>query len=243
MKEYGLALCGGGGKGAFQIGVWKALEETGYWSQVKAVSGTSIGGLNAVLFALGDFRQAKRIWYSVREDMVFSPRRERDGRIIPLFSRAGLEKILDSLDLSRLARSPWEVYVNIYNIRTGKVESHRLNHRSVREQKELLLATSALPVLYDKIPIRGEDYLDGGLGILESGNVPVAPLYEQGYRDIIISSLDAELSPGDLKKNYPGGNFTAIVPLEDLGDLVTGTLDFSQTGIRNRMIAAIMHGL
>ncbi len=52
-KKFALALCGGGGKGAYQIGVWKALAELDMTKNIEAVSGTSVGALNAVLIALG----------------------------------------------------------------------------------------------------------------------------------------------------------------------------------------------
>ena len=37
-KEYGLVLEGGGARGAYQIGAWRALEEAGI--KIKGVSGT-----------------------------------------------------------------------------------------------------------------------------------------------------------------------------------------------------------
>ena len=43
-KEYGLILDGGGARGAYQIGAWKALVEAGV--KVNAVAGTSVGALN-----------------------------------------------------------------------------------------------------------------------------------------------------------------------------------------------------
>ena len=57
MDIYGLALCGGGAKGAFHIGMWKALLKFHYAEKIKAVSGTSVGALNAVLFSLGDYER------------------------------------------------------------------------------------------------------------------------------------------------------------------------------------------
>ena len=39
-KEYALVLEGGGTKGAYQVGVWKALKELEI--KIKAISGTSI---------------------------------------------------------------------------------------------------------------------------------------------------------------------------------------------------------
>ena len=46
--EYGLVLAGGGVRGAYQIGVWKALKELKI--KVSAVSGVSIGAVNGALF-------------------------------------------------------------------------------------------------------------------------------------------------------------------------------------------------
>lgn len=40
-KEYGLVLEGGGAKGAYQIGAWKALREAGV--KLKGIAGTSVG--------------------------------------------------------------------------------------------------------------------------------------------------------------------------------------------------------
>ena len=49
--KIGLALAGGGVKGAGHIGVIKALEENGI--EISAISGTSIGSIVASLYAMG----------------------------------------------------------------------------------------------------------------------------------------------------------------------------------------------
>ena len=46
-RSYALALEGGGAKGAYQIGAWKALREAGV--KIDAVAGTSVGALNGKL--------------------------------------------------------------------------------------------------------------------------------------------------------------------------------------------------
>lgn len=51
FKEIALALSGGGSRGGFHLGVLSVLEE--YGVQIKAISGTSIGALVAVLYASG----------------------------------------------------------------------------------------------------------------------------------------------------------------------------------------------
>ena len=50
-KEYGLVLDGGGARGAYQIGAWKALKEAGV--KISAVAGTSVGALNGALIWKG----------------------------------------------------------------------------------------------------------------------------------------------------------------------------------------------
>jgi len=62
----GLVLTGGGAKGAYEIGCWKALRNAGI-SRFKAVSGTSIGGINAFLVCRGDLEDAERIWNEMGE--------------------------------------------------------------------------------------------------------------------------------------------------------------------------------
>lgn len=58
-----LVLSGGGAKGAYQVGVWKAMAEFGIVKDIKAISGTSVGGINAALFAsVRDCRRIESVW-------------------------------------------------------------------------------------------------------------------------------------------------------------------------------------
>lgn len=68
----GLVLTGGGGKGAYQIGVWKALIELGLEKRISAVSGVSVGALNAALFVNGDYSLAENIWCNISADSILT---------------------------------------------------------------------------------------------------------------------------------------------------------------------------
>ena len=59
MKK-GLVLEGGGAKGAYQIGAYRALTDLGM--QFTGIAGTSIGALNGALIAQGDFNAMEDIW-------------------------------------------------------------------------------------------------------------------------------------------------------------------------------------
>ncbi len=47
----GLVLSGGGAKGAYEVGVWQEQQAVGLASNVTVISATSVGALNAALFA------------------------------------------------------------------------------------------------------------------------------------------------------------------------------------------------
>ena len=78
MEKVGLVLEGGGGKGAYQIGVWKALRELGIEKYITAVSGTSVGALNAALFYKGNLTAAQEIWSNITDKNVMDLKKQDD---------------------------------------------------------------------------------------------------------------------------------------------------------------------
>ena len=78
-KEYGLVLAGGGAKGAYQIGAWKALKEAGV--RICAVAGTSVGALNGALICMGDLEQAEKLWKTIAYSKVMDVSDELMGKL------------------------------------------------------------------------------------------------------------------------------------------------------------------
>ena len=68
-KKTALVLGGGGSRGAYEIGVWKALEELGV--PIDIVTGTSVGAINGALVVQGNLKAAERLWKELETDMVF----------------------------------------------------------------------------------------------------------------------------------------------------------------------------
>ena len=65
-RDIGLVLSGGGAKGAYEVGVWTAMCEAGLDKRVCCISGTSVGSINAVLFAsVSDPALCERFWLEV----------------------------------------------------------------------------------------------------------------------------------------------------------------------------------
>ena len=56
----GLALEGGGSRGAYHIGVYKACRQQGM--EFDAICGSSIGAVNGALLCQGDAALAEQLW-------------------------------------------------------------------------------------------------------------------------------------------------------------------------------------
>jgi NTE family protein len=263
MSKLALVLAGGGGKGAYQIGVWKALREYGVDRNIGAVAGTSVGALNAVAFVQGDYELAERIWLNISHNQILKvdvwkllknfileagtnlnetmiktfiqnktmietsiKRKIFNG----IFSKDGLLNIIHQyINLSSVSTSEIECYVTCCHIPSFKARYFRLSDQSDEKITSILLASSALPIVFDVETIEGEHYIDGGL----VDNVPIRPLYERGYRMFLIVHLSRD-SVIETNK-YPGAKIVQIVPKEHQGQLIDGTLDFSASNAIKRI--------
>lgn len=280
-RDWGLVLAGGGGKGAYQIGAWKALLERKQL-RISAVSGTSVGALNAALFSAGSLEKAEEIWgKQIDQEVVLTPDFFRSEEAIhklqevmreyrdwltewPLstsvgwfirkmirrgvFSREGLDRIIRENDiLPKVLKSDVDCYATCYNLKKQSAEYFLLQKYREQDMLDILLASSALPLIFPPQEIHGQKYWDGGL----KDNVPIRPLYEAGYRKMLIIHLDqddsdlfSQTSKKAQKKNllvdqetqmhYPDATLIHFHPQKTLSGLL-GTLDFHPRTIRRKM--------
>ena len=77
MKQ-AIALAGGGTKGAYQVGAWKAMRELGIPFDI--VTGTSIGSVTAALMVQGDFDRAWELWTHITEEQIMLERADATDR-------------------------------------------------------------------------------------------------------------------------------------------------------------------
>ncbi len=244
----GLVFCGGGGRGAYQIGVWQALRERGLDKYVAAVSGASVGALNAALFACGDLPLAERVWTSLRRSDIADPA-ETAGRVINsvlnflgseghtidpdrlskggLFSLQGLVNVIAENDVNEcVSGSRTPCFACCHNTAGNYPEYFDLSAYPADEITQYLTASCALPAVFPAVNIGGTEYRDGGI----SDNTPVKPLYDIGIRRFIVSYLGRERA--DLSR-FPGAEFLEILPSDEIflgrlenNVLAPGTLDF-----------------
>ena len=76
-KGIGLVLAGGGGKGAYQVGVLKVLQEQGLLEDVTAISGASIGAVNAMLYSMNDMERMYQAWNEIDMDVTNKKKKQK----------------------------------------------------------------------------------------------------------------------------------------------------------------------
>lgn len=250
-NKIGLVLAGGGGKGAYHIGVWRALRQYGIDKNIFSISGTSVGALNAALFVIDDYELAENIWLNLSYDKVLSVDKQKiisslmslglGGIRLSIavlgamsgagfFTRKGLQEIMSKLNFDSLRYSDKKIFAGVYNISKMRMEYLPLNGQSDERIKKILLASSALPIIYQPEVIDGDRYIDGGI----SDNVPIKPLYQSGCKIILAVHLSRDSLINNIQQ-YDDTKIFEIVPSSDQGNILTGTLDFSREGIRQRM--------
>ena len=69
MKKTALVLSGGGSRGAYEVGVWKALHEMGI--TIDIITGASVGAINGAMIAQGDLAMTETLWKQLETQMVF----------------------------------------------------------------------------------------------------------------------------------------------------------------------------
>lgn len=102
----GLVLSGGGARGAYEVGVWQELQTAGVASRVTVISGTSVGALNAALFAARP-ESAERIWLEKMED-VFTVNTNRVGESL----QKTLDDASEAIEVAKETGEDWKGLVS-----------------------------------------------------------------------------------------------------------------------------------
>ena len=238
---YGLVLEGGGAKGAYHVGAYKALKELNI--EIGGIAGTSIGAINGAMMVQGDYELLEKVWYSVNSYELF----DIDEKAIMDLKNFNLhdvnfsyllhqsKEILSNrgLDTSKI-RDLFDSYIDENKIRNsdidfGIVTVNLTDKKPVELMKEdipkgklvdFLIASANLPAFRIE-EVDGKKYLDGGF----YNNLPIDILADRGYKDIIAVRT---LAMGIVRKvKIKDLNVTYIQPVESLGSAL-GALSFNR---------------
>ncbi len=204
-----LVLGGGGARGSYQIGAWRALNECNQTFEI--VTGTSVGAINAALYVQGDYELANQLWSQMTIDQVIKADGDTLERLVNKdFGSDDIIKIIEffhqtigqsGLDISPL-RAMLKRYIDEEKLRQSPIKMGIVTF-SLTDFKPLELSIDEIP--------EGQlhDYL------IASASLPIFKLERQrgklmldgGFHDVLPVNLAARM----------GGTSFTVVDLKGMG--------------------------
>lgn len=252
--KIGLVLAGGGGKGAYELGVWKALDELKLTKYITVFSGTSIGAFNSVLFAMNDMKKADELWEEVTMDKLV-PISKSDlikrgiglyigGKNLQLAKKflnyklehgaiandGAIEVVEKYLDFNKIKENNKICYAACTKLSDFSAKYFKINDFDEETGKKIVLASASLPLIYDCTEVLGEKYIDGGI----ADNIPIQPVYGENCNIIIVVLLSKEVQVD--RTLYPNSKLIVISPENLDENTITGTLNLNTDAKRIRII-------
>lgn len=226
--QYGLALGGGGTRGAYQAGVAKALKEMKV--DIISVSGTSVGAINGALIVQNDVDKMTDLYKNISFNDIFKTEISLDttkdifdvknvfkiiGEYIKnngLDNTALRETLEKYLDIEKIYKSKCDFGTTAYSLTDKEGASCFKNEIPKEEFIDRILASACFPI-FKAQKINDEEFFDGGMADV----IPINMLIEKGMKNIIAVDIEG---PGITKNTIcKDVNIKLIYPKEDLGGL------------------------
>jgi NTE family protein len=204
-----LVLSGGGGRGAYHVGVLRFLEEHEWTPDI--IVGTSIGAVNGAAIASGHTSHSLwALWRRLKTDDV-------QRQAWDLFSLDQWDHLLDTaplrktlveegwVDLSRINAQPAAKHLRltVVEMETGRLRifgnsadpssGSRCEHVDIT--LDHILASCSIPMVYPPTEIDGVSFWDGGT----VANTPLGPAIDAGAEDIVVVLM----TPWEDEENCP----------------------------------------
>lgn len=175
--KFGLALSGGGARGAAHVGVLQALEEAGLRPEV--ISGASAGSIVGALYSSG--MTPKEIMDFVKDSSLLKAYRlsfPTNGLTHFNYLQKELAKMIkeDSFEALKIP-----LHVATTNLETGQLKMFNSG-----KLFKIVQASGTIPLVFKPVEINGQMYVDGGA----TNNLPVQPI-----RDLCEVVLGVNLVP------------------------------------------------
>ncbi|PBI40703.1 patatin-like phospholipase family protein [Clostridioides difficile] len=245
----GLVLEGGGTKGAYQIGAYKALRELGI--EFQGVTGTSIGALNGAYIIQNDIEVMEDIWLNYDYTHFMNIDRETYERfknvdfttknlnaVFELINKARKNEGIDISPLRQLMETTlnediirkskkdfglvtvwWDKKINPYPLYIEDIPKGRLI--------DYLIASSSLPIFQTNM-MDDKLYLDG----MFCDNMPIGLLEDKGYEDVVVIRLIDDFIGKMNLNRHQNINIKTIIPSEYLGGSLNKDRDNVEKNIR-----------
>ncbi len=226
-----VVLSGGGTKGAYELGVWRALRELSIDYHI--VTGTSIGSVNGALMSMGNFELADKVWREmVMNDLMADPPAEKSPLLqfletffLPPSQRPNklitgavdntpfLTFIEKNVDADLLMNS--DVDYGLVTVRARDRKPFLLTKKQMKKEeiKDYIIASSSVYPVFPMHKIGKDFFIDG----MYHDNLPIELAISMGATELIV--VDLHLKPQH--PEYAGkSNVVYLTPSEDLGGIL-----------------------
>ena len=236
-KKLALVLGGGGSKGAYQVGAYRALRELGF--SFDLVTGVSIGALNGAMIVQGDFDKASALWESLDVEKVIGSGLnlttdmdyyfDNAQKLLPFLKSYSQNKGMDTaplwkiitthLDYTKLASSAMDFGLLCVEVPSFQACEQTTSSLTKESLPHWVMASASCFPAFPVYEISGKSYIDGGY----YDNLPIDLAFKMGAQEVIAISLH-----NDFVTKYDSNPLVRhIRPSRYLGTM----LDFSQDSI------------
>lgn len=236
-----IVLSGGGAKGAYEIGVWRALRKLGIKYHI--VTGTSVGALNGAMMTQKSYRKALKLWEDIDFSVLFNEdevtminKKKNNLNLAKVYLRnifnggmniTKLENLVKSiLKTKKIVNSKIDFGIITFNI--SNLTPIILTNDQMEEDKiaDYLIASASCFPFFSMKKIDNLDFIDGGY----VDNLPINLAIELGATEIIAVDLKA---PGvkslNINKNI---DITYIKPVNNIGSFLVFTKEQAEKGMK-----------
>lgn len=190
-----LVLGGGGAKGSYEVGVWKALNKLNMKFDI--VTGVSIGSINGAFYAANEYKKCLKMWRTITTNDLF------DVAIGSKLSKEDLQSLVKQMSTGGISFANAEKFLK-KNINEEKVRKSKINYGlvtvSLTNKKPRFLTKEQIPYgkLVDYIcassicypfvhtqDINDESFIDGGF----YDGIPINLAIDMGATEIVAVDL------------------------------------------------------
>ncbi len=219
----GLVLSGGGARGAYEIGVWKALDELNIKCDI--VTGVSIGSINAALYAQQNYKIAEKMWKRINFETVFQtdtiPKTKKDlrkkylksarnGGLEPINLKKNLTKIIDPKKVKNS-----EIDFGLLTVSYPSMRIIEKTKNKIEPEKliDYIVASSTVFPVFKIKEIDNQKFVDGGF----RQPIPIDLAKKLGAEKIIVVNISALRKRKDFKKEK---DIITIKPTNKIGPIL-----------------------
>ena len=187
-----IVLSGGGARGAYQIGFWKAIRKLNINYDI--ITGSSVGTINAAMMIQNRYYRSIYLWNNLTFDMIFDNKFDKDiyksylkNYLAGTISIHKFEKLLKKcINVDKIYNS--KINYGLVTLKVKGLKPMMLQKKDIPKEKfiDYIVASATCYPFFPIKKIDEDKFLDGGL----YDNMPLNLAVEMGATEIIAVDLN-----------------------------------------------------